>query len=68
MHKPYITTQGDTWDIIAFKLYGNEKAMDKLIEANPAHRDTVFFSANVSLVVPVVEMRSTDPAPPWRQV
>ena len=67
MHKFYITTQGDTWDTIAFKLYSNEKAMDKLIEANPAHRDTVFFSANVSLVVPVVEMKSTVPAPPWRQ-
>ncbi len=67
MHNPYITTQGDTWDIIAFKLYNNEKAMAKLIEANPAHRDTVFFSANVSLAVPVVEIKSSVPVPPWRQ-
>ena len=30
----YTTIQGDVWDLIAYKLYGDEKYMKNLIEAN----------------------------------
>ena len=51
----YRTKQGDTWDLIALKVYpkiGGEKLMDVLLEHNPDHIHTVIFSANVSLNIP----------------
>ena len=51
----YRTKQGDTWDLIALKVYpkiGGEKLMDVLLEHNPDHIHTVIFSANVILNIP----------------
>jgi len=63
----YTTTQGDTFDIIAFRVWGNEKLMHKLIEANPEHQGKVFFSAGVLLNVPEIKLPvSKDPVPPWQ--
>ena len=39
----YVTTQGDTFDGIAFKLYGNERYMKDLIEANWRQAETLVF-------------------------
>lgn len=39
----YITRQGDTWDVISKRLYGDERFMDVLIRANINHRKTGFF-------------------------
>ncbi len=51
----YTTIQGDTFDGIAFKLYGEEKYMKELIEANLDYADVLLFSANIELTVPQVE-------------
>ena len=67
MATTYTTVQGDMWDIIAKKRYGDEKQMHKLIEANPAHRDTIFFSAGVILSVPAVAINEISRTlPPWK--
>lgn len=66
MGKQYTTHQGDTFDIIAHRLWGNEKLMHRLIEANPAHQGTVFFNANKVLDVPDIQPVSTEPVPPWK--
>lgn len=39
----YVTKQGDTWDAIAKRLYGDERFLDVLIRANINHRKTVVF-------------------------
>jgi phage tail protein X len=39
----YTTIQGDTWDLIAYKLYGEEKYMKNLIEANWPLLDVLIF-------------------------
>lgn len=62
----YTTTQGETWDMIAKTVFGDEKQMHALMEANPEHRDTVFFSAGITLTVPGIETTVSDPAPPWK--
>lgn len=63
----YTTTQGDTFDGIAFKLYGDEGYMKDLIEANWKHADTLLFSAGVVLTVPEVQSSTTsENAPFWR--
>lgn len=67
MPKAYRTVQGDTWDLIALREMGSEKYMDKLIEANPVHRETMTFSANVMLTVPDVATPTPTKLPPWKR-
>ena len=46
MASTYTTIQGDTWDLIAYKLYGEEKYMKNLIEANcPMRSQMAVFRA-----------------------
>lgn len=56
----YTTIQGDTWDIIAKNVYGNELFMDKLIKANIDYRKIVIFSAGVVLEVPEIDTTSAE--------
>ena len=65
-HNTYITTQGDTWDFISFKAYGDEHHIDKLIKANPKYRNTTIFLANVELIIPELELERIDTLPPWK--
>ena len=68
MLKEYTTIQGDTFDIVAFKVWGNEKLMHRLIQANPGYRDTVYFSAGVRLVIPEIQTPvEKGPVPPWQK-
>ncbi len=68
--KTITTVQGDTWDIIAKREYGNELLMDVLIKANIQHRKTVIFSAGVVLNVPELdetELTKVSNLPIWKQ-
>ncbi|MEC0171171.1 tail protein X [Paenibacillus graminis] len=62
----YKTVQGDTWDGIAFNLYGDAKLMGVLINANPRHAGTVIFSGNIILSIPDKPVDASDTLPPWR--
>lgn len=65
----YTTVQGDMWDMISYRLFGAERYMVKLIEANPDHADTVIFSAGVVLTIPTLETATTPQIlPPWKRV
>lgn len=64
----YTTVQGDKWDGIAYKVYGDTKYTDVLISANYRHRYVYIFSAGIELDVPDVETRITpDDLPPWKK-
>lgn len=63
----YTTKQGDMWDAIAKTEYGSEAGMTALLEANPAHRHTVIFSANVTLAIPEYEAPKVNKLAPWRR-
>ncbi|MCG8632252.1 MAG: tail protein X [Desulfobacterales bacterium] len=69
MSRTYTTSQGDTWDLIAYNEMGSEKLMHDLIDANPGYQDTVYFSAGVGLTIPdvPVSISSDDPVPPWQK-
>lgn len=65
----YTTVQGDKWDEIAYKVYGDTKFTDVLLEANAEYRYIFIFSAGIVLDVPEVETRITsDDLPPWKRV
>lgn len=63
----YTTIQGDMWDGIAKKLYGTEKAMNVLLEANQQYRSVVIFGAGIVLNVPEYSAPKLDTLPPWRR-
>jgi phage tail protein X len=63
----YTTVQGDTWDVIAYKVYGREDRMTLLLQANPGHEDTVIFSGGVQLIVPPATVESSVSLPPWKR-
>lgn len=68
--KTYTTIQGDTWDLIAARIYpkiGAEKLMDILLEANPEYIHTVIFSANIILNIPDVNIPVISSLPAWKR-
>ncbi len=68
--RTYRTQQGDTWDLIALRMYpnlGGEKLTDILLDANPAHIKTVIFPANVILNVPDVDTPIIENLPAWKR-
>lgn len=67
MSDTYTTISGDTWDIVAYKVYGNEMYMDMLIKANLEHKDTYIFSAGVVLALPEIDIEVSASLPPWKK-
>lgn len=67
MAKEYVTIQGDMWDGIAKKTLGSEYYMTDLIDANPEHRETVVFPANVRLTIPEISTPIPQKLPPWKR-
>lgn len=66
--KQYTTILGDTFDLIASKMYGDSKAIKKIIDANSQYSGTFVFSAGIVLNIPLNEEVSTsDNIAPWRR-
>ncbi|WII39197.1 tail protein X [Paenibacillus thiaminolyticus] len=63
----YITTQGDTWDIIALQQMGGESQMSVLMGANPDYINTVVFGFGVELQIPEPQAEVDADLPPWRE-
>jgi hypothetical protein len=75
--REYSTNQGDIWDIIAIRIYGDERAMHWMQDANYEYRFVEIFPANVVLQVPARVVVENDLRPtqeivdiqgllPWR--
>lgn len=62
----YTTISGDTWDVIAKKVYGNELKADVLMAANPNHIETFIFSAGAELNTPELTQERSGTLPPWK--
>lgn len=65
--KTYTTVQGDTWDVIAKKVYGREKLADFLMANNFEHLDTMVFSSGVVMNIPDKPAGADVELPPWRR-
>lgn len=63
----YTTVQGDTWDIISLKVYGSEKHIGKIMLANPELANIIYFSANVEVICPDIEIQASRNIPPWKR-
>ncbi len=63
----YITIQGDTWDIIAKKVYGKEKYLDYLMQNNYNLLNYFIFPASIIVNTPDLPSESNLDLPEWRR-
>lgn len=64
--RTYTTIQGDTWDLISHNLYGDEKYMRYLIQANWDYANVLIFKAGVIINVPDLPEEPDEDMPFWR--
>lgn len=63
----YTAKGGETWDMIAFKAWGEETLMCHLISSNPDLSQITVFSGGEQIILPELpEERDTSSLPPWR--
>jgi phage tail protein X len=66
----YTTEDGDRWDTIAYRMYGDPWAFGPIIAANPTVPIRPVLSGGILLHVPVRQAQvSTDTSqlPPWKR-
>lgn len=67
MAETYITRQGDCWDAIAYRVYGDEGQAGWLMQHNFPLLDIFVFDAGVELrTPPLPESGAADGLPIWR--
>lgn len=67
-YKIYTAKAGDTWDLIAFRAWEDEKLMHRLIAANPGLSIVVVFTGGERVRIPDIdEQLNTASLPPWRR-
>lgn len=66
MAETYTTTQGDMWDSISYKVYGDEKYMGFLMQSNLELLDIFIFGAGTVISVPELESEKESDMPSWR--
>ena len=66
----HTAVQGDAWDYLSWKLYGDEGFTHVLLEANPELRHIVLFESPAMINVPdrpQARAPSSAGLPPWKQ-
>ena len=67
----YVTKQGDRWDTIAQKAYGDSTLVAGIIEANPSVVVSAVLQAGVRLIIPILEegeiIIDSELLPPWKR-
>ena len=65
----YITKQGDRWDLIAYKAYGDATMIDILIMENPGIPVEPILPEGITLNIPIVDEPEVDKSllPPWKR-
>lgn len=65
---PMLTLEGDRWDLIAYRAYGDVAKQDLIIAANPELAITPMLPAGVTVRVPVLAETTSQiqTLPPWK--
>lgn len=68
LYLDYTTRDGDRWDLIAYRMYGDPWKFEGIIAANPDVPIRPVLPGGLTLRIPVVRATvETSAAPPWRQ-
>lgn len=67
---PVITREGDRWDLLAWRFYGDPTLYGPIIEANPNLLIVGAFDAGVAVQIPILQKASdeSNDLPPWKQL
>jgi len=65
----YRTQSGDTWDLIAYRVYGSEGYYHDLIRSNLRLIDIAVFDADIPIIIPEIseEVENDENLPPWKR-
>lgn len=65
----YTAQEGDRWDLVSYKAYGDPYQIASLLAANPSVPIKDVIPAGTVLNIPVIEQESLsgDLLPPWKQ-
>ena len=65
------TYDGERWDQVAFRAYGDPMQMDVIINANPGVSIDDRLPGGIALVIPIIDNSTittdTSGLPPWKQ-
>jgi phage tail protein X len=67
----YVVKQGDRWDTVALKAYGDASLVNVIIEANPSVVISAVLDTGVRLIIPILEEGDikidSELLPPWKR-
>ena len=65
----HITKEGERWDLLAYRYYGNAMEFERIIATNPHVPITPVLNSGLVLSIPVIEKADTliEDLPPWLQ-
>lgn len=62
----HITTEGERWDQLAWRYYGDAHRYLPIVQANPHVPITAALAAGLTLAIPLLEpVATTEDLPPW---
>lgn len=64
--KQYKTKANDTFDKIAYEIYGSEYIASYIITANPQYAGTLIFPEGIYLNLPIIEAIESSTLPTWK--
>ena len=68
MYLTHITTEGERWDQLAWKYYGNALEYERIVAANPQVPITATLQGGLRLSIPVIEeTQIVEDLPPWKR-
>lgn len=64
----YVTEEGDRWDTIAYRVYGDVHAYEPIIQANPTVPIRPMLEGGIRLRIPIRASGSAAASlPPWKR-
>ncbi len=69
----HITTQGERWDTLAWRYYGDPHAYGRIIAANPALDIGTTLPSGVVVLIPIIALAEAqarvadEELPPWKR-
>jgi phage tail protein X len=67
MAQTYTTVQGDMFDYIAIKFYGDDHLGDRIMEANPDYTTVRIFSGGITLTMPDIAVKRVIQLIDWKE-
>jgi phage tail protein X len=65
----YRTVEGDRWDTVSYKAYGDASKGNLILDANPFVKADAVLPGGLRLLIPVLEdePQRTSNLPPWKR-